>query len=121
MTAYEVFPQSQTFNLLMHRSFYTPNVSENQSVMEIGRHHLQVFGIKCHRGTEENVVAVAEIVIDRRAGYMNDRFLCCKCQCFFIIIECNYLVIRIVTADGPGNGPADQSETNKSDFLLFHS
>ena len=68
------------------------------------------------RGRIRKYSSAFKIVIDRRTGSVDDVFLDCESESFFIFIECNQLIIGEVCADRLCDRTADKSEPDKADF-----
>ncbi len=89
--------------------------------MEEGEQVFHIGGIISGGGAEEDIAAAPEIIVDGRTGNVNHRFSGCQSKRFFIMIESNNFIIGIITADCLCDRAADESESDKTDFLRVHS
>ena len=71
----------------------------------------------CGGGAQEDIQAVPEIVINGRAGNVDYRVFRCVGKRFLIMIKSNNFIIGIVSADCPCDRAANESESDKADFL----
>ena len=121
VSANEICFHIQTNYLFVDGSLHASDICENtvfiQEIFQLGK----IGCVVSDRCAEENVVTSPEIVVNGWTGSMNSAFLDCQCKGFFIFIECDDVVIRIILADCLRNRAADKSKSDKSNFFSIHS
>ncbi len=111
----------QSLHLPVDIRLHTPHVRQDTVLMEISCNLLQISRIIRNRRTQEYIAALMKIIINRSCSYINHRFLRRQRQRLLILIKCHNLIIRKILPDCPCNRPANQSQTNKPDFLSHNS
>ena len=87
MAADKIRFQAETFCLSVDISFYASNVRKDAVVVHISAKLFQISTIAGHMSAKEQLITIAEVIVNRGDRYIDDRFLSGQRQCFFILIK----------------------------------
>ena len=109
MSADKVFFDSKILHFFVDIRLHASYVSQNAVFVKVVFYLLKISGIIRYRGAQEEIAALAKVIVNGCRRYIDDGFLGCQRQSLFVLIKGCDLIVGKVLPDRPCDGTSDET------------
>ena len=109
MSADKVFFNSEILYFSVDTRLHAAYVSQNAVFVKVVFYLLKISGVIGYRGAQEDIAAVAEVIVNGCCRHVDNGFLGCQGKSLFVLIKGRDLIVGKVLPDRPCDRTSDET------------